>query len=187
MYLTSVPSLLQTIFPSAIWSSEEEPRFKLTFDDGPHPDSTPQLLASLHTKNIKATFFCLGEQLEKHPDLHQAMKDRGHLVANHGYRHLSGWTTNHEDYLANTDQGAAVSASDYFRPPYGRMTPRQYHRLKEKYKIVMWTAMPGDFDKKNSKETISLEVQKAYKDNEIIVLHDTVACLDKTLYALDKL
>ena len=187
MYLTSVPSLLQTIFPSAIWSSEEEPRFKLTFDDGPHPDSTPKLLACLKTKNIKATFFCLGEQLEKHPDLHQAMKDAGHIVANHGYRHLSGWTTDYQDYLTNADHGAELSESNYFRPPYGRMTPRQYHQIKDKYKIVMWTAMPGDFDEQTDKEAISIKVQKAYKENEIIVLHDTLACLDKILFALNEL
>ena len=187
MYLTSVPPLLQTIFPSAIWSSAQEPRLRLTFDDGPHPDSTPQLLAALKTKNLKATFFCLGQQLEKYPELHLAMKEAGHIVANHGYAHLSGWTTDYKAYISNLDSGAQLSDSLLYRPPYGRMTPRQYHHIKQKYKIVMWTTMPGDFDANISKEEVKIEVRRAFIDNEIIVLHDTPTCLEKVLYALDSL
>ncbi len=187
MYLTSVPALLQTIFPSAIWSSSQEPRLQLTFDDGPHPESTPHLLALLHSKNIKATFFCVGEQLEKYPDLHQRMIDEGHLIGNHGYRHLSGWATDYMTYISNVELGAKISASMLYRPPYGRMTPRQYHHIKAQHKIVLWTSMPGDFDTTISKETVNSEVVSAFNQEGIIVLHDTPACLEKVLFAINNL
>ena len=185
MYLTSVPHLLQTLFPSAVWCSAQEPRFRLTFDDGPHPQSTPKLLSTLRAKKLKATFFCLGEQLEKHPDLHHAMIDEGHLIANHGYSHLSGWTTDYEAYISNVERGAQLSGSNYYRPPYGRMTPRQYNHIKLQHQIVMWTSMPGDFKVKRTKEMIAQEVLRAYKGDEIIVLHDSPTCIDKALYAID--
>lgn len=187
MYLTTVPSLLQTIFPSAIWSSANQPHLKLTFDDGPHPESTPQLLASLKAKQLEATFFCLGEQLERYPDLHQAMLEEGHTVGNHGYKHLSGWTTDYDTYINNVEQGARASSSTLYRPPYGRMTPRQYHHIKTQHRIVIWTSMPGDFDFKISKEKVRTEVEKAYKENGIIVLHDNPSSLQKVLYALEGL
>jgi len=187
MYLTSVPALVQTIFPSAIWSSSQEPRLRLTFDDGPHPESTPQLLDLLLKKNIKATFFCLGERLEKYPELHQMILQQGHQVGNHGYQHLSGWTTDYQTYISNAEQGAEISASTLYRPPYGRMTPRQYQYLKAQHKIVLWTSMPGDFDPTITKESVGSEVSIAFQQEGIIVLHDTPTCIEKVLFAINHL
>jgi peptidoglycan/xylan/chitin deacetylase (PgdA/CDA1 family) len=146
----------------------------LTFDDGPDPASTPELLKFLNTYNIKATFFCLGKKVEKHPELLQAILKNGHGVGIHGYDHLSGWKTRASAYTKNINCASALIPSKLFRPPYGRMTCKQYSSLKKNYKIVMWSLMPGDFKKDSGRlESISSIIKKI-KPGDIIVLHDSV-------------
>jgi len=187
MYFKKIPRAIQFLFPSILWSAKGKKEFKLTFDDGPHPESTPYILDALEKKNIKATFFCLGENLEKYPLLKKQILDNGHLIANHGYNHLSGWSTDTDVYVENALAGATFSGSKLYRPPYGKMTIRQYRLLNRKFQIVLWTYMPGDFDNSISKEVIKKKVKEAYSKDEIIVLHDKPHCLSKILFAIEDL
>lgn len=187
MYLTHTPSFIKFLFGRATWSSEDNESLYLTFDDGPHPDSTPTLLAILDRLKIKATFFCLGEQIRLYPNLFKEIKAAGHTIGNHGYSHLSGWTSSMITYMDNVQKGAAYSESLLFRPPYGRLSYRQYIKLNEYYKIIMWSCMPGDFDLKNNGEDLYSIMSKTDNKKDIIVLHDRPSTIEKLHYALNLL
>ena len=147
----------------------------LTFDDGPAKD-TGDLLDLLYEQEVKATFFLLGEQVEKFSGQISRMRSEGHTVANHGYEHLSGWLSNTESYLENVSRGAAITQSNLFRPPYGRMSPQQWRLFPEDQRIVMWSHMPGDFDDSISDEECVHRATDQLSDGSIIVLHDNKAC-----------
>jgi peptidoglycan-N-acetylglucosamine deacetylase len=162
------------IFPDAIFRIRTtEKLLYLTFDDGPDPDSTCQLLDILGKYNIKALFFCDGRAAEEYPDLIDKIKSNGHLIGNHGYNHLNGWFTNLKDYIGDTEKAAPYTSSNLFRPPYGRLRPDQYRKLKETYKIFFWDLMPYDFDIRLG-SNISFDILKRkMRNGSIIVLHDT--------------
>jgi peptidoglycan-N-acetylglucosamine deacetylase len=162
------------IFPDVIFRIRTtEKLLYLTFDDGPDPDSTYQLLDILGKHNIKAIFFCDGRAAEEYPDLIDKIKSNGHLIGNHGYNHLNGWLTNLKDYIGDTEKAAPYTSSSLFRPPYGRLRPDQYRKLKETYKIFFWDLMPYDFDIRLG-SNISFDILKRkMRNGSIIVLHDT--------------
>jgi len=183
MYFQRVPLFFQNLFTNITWSSVSDPRLHLTFDDGPHPESTPLLLDLLDVLNRKATFFCLGCQLSIYPELGMEIRARGHLLANHGYHHISGWRTATKSYILNATQGAEISNSNNFRPPYGRLKPYQFFHLKEKYELILWSVMPGDFDVRVSKEELTERLSKS-TPQDIIALHDSPSTIEKLTYAL---
>ena len=189
MYLKVIPSFIQALYPKAIWNSHDRPLLKWTFDDGPHPKSTPQLLDLLDLHNIKATFFCLGKNVKLYPHLLDAIIARGHALGNHGFEHLSGWKTTTQDYLDNVTKAGEFIESDLYRPPYGRITRAQYQRIIDdlKMNIVFWNLMPGDFDKKVSDNDIITFLANKKVDNQLIVLHDHPDCLSKIKAALSYL
>lgn len=186
MYLKKTPGFLSKFFPSILWNSDSDERLRLSFDDGPNPDSTPQILAALDKKNIKASFFCLGEQVKKYPQIFDSISQKGHLIGSHGFKHLSGWKTSSKEYLRNVELGREYIESEYYRPPYGRMTISQFQKLNKDYKIVMWDVMPGDFDPSVNKATVLHNIKKKAKSNSIIVLHDSPSSLEKVTYVLDQ-
>jgi len=161
------------LYPEAILRIKTEEKFLyLTFDDGPHPESTPPLLDILSEKNIMALFFCNGRAAEKYPELLDLIRSCGHLIGNHGYQHLDGWKTSTEIYEDDVSKAESFVSSPLFRPPYGRMKRRQYKKLKDKFKIVLWDIMPYDFDQKfGSERTLSVLMNKI-RPGSIIVLHD---------------
>jgi len=185
MYFSQIPALFKKVYPQAIWSSRNDPKLKWTFDDGPHPGSTPALLKFLKSKKITATFFCLGKQVEKHPELFRKILSEGHQVGNHGYHHLSGWNTSSEDYLNNIIQAQEIIDSNLFRPAYGRMTWKQYQLVRKSLglDIIMWSNMPGDFDRSISSEKLAQRLQNIPKKNSLTVLHDEPKALDRLLKA----
>jgi len=145
----------------------------LTFDDGPDPVSTPVILDILDKQKVKALFFCSGSAAEKHPDVIELIKAKGHLIGNHGYGHLNGWKTATVNYLTDISSAATETSSSFFRPPFGRLSLRQYWRLKGKYKIIFWDVMPYDFDSSfGYKNTLKI-LKKKIRSGSIIVLHDT--------------
>jgi peptidoglycan/xylan/chitin deacetylase (PgdA/CDA1 family) len=161
------------LYPEAIFRiSTTEKVLCLTFDDGPDPDSTPQLLDILDKYNIKALFFCDGRAAEKYPGLIKHMISKGHLIGNHGYNHLNGWVTSRESYLADVAHAAPYTSSGLFRPPYGRLRFDQYKKLRGIYKIVFWDIIPYDFDNRISSEKSLLILKKKIRPGSIIVLHD---------------
>lgn len=145
----------------------------LTFDDGPGPDSTPQLLEILERHNIKALFFCDGRAAEKYPDLIQLIKSKGHLIGNHGFNHLNGWTTSLKRYVTDVSVADNFTSAGLFRPSYGHLRLNQYKALKGKYKIVFWDIMPYDFDKSFGSGNSLDILKRKIRPGSIIVLHDT--------------
>jgi len=179
MYLKKIPKILTSVFPKALWRVDNSQSIFLTFDDGPDPVSTPQLLSLLDKYNIKASFFCNGVRAQKYPQLINEIKDREHYVGNHGYHHISGWSTSTDEYVDNVENANSIIQSKAFRPPYGRITLRQYNAINKKYKIVMWHVMPGDFDQKVNHQQLLNNLITYTHAGSIIVLHDSPYAVDK--------
>ncbi len=145
----------------------------LTFDDGPDPDSTPGLLDVLDRHSVKAMFFCSGKAAERYPALICLIKDRGHLVGNHGYSHLKGWKTGTKKYLEDIKYASQFTSDNLFRPPYGSLAPKQYLMLRRSFRIIFWDIMPYDFDM-NLNQLKAFEILKRkLRPGSLIVLHDT--------------
>ena len=144
----------------------------LTFDDGPDPESTPHILEILQDHDVKAAFFCSGERAEKYPELVELIISRGHQTGNHGYRHLSGWSTATHLYIQNVSDAAASLTTPFFRPPYGHIRPGQYKILKKNHKIVFWDILGYDFDTDFPPDRCREAISKRIRPGSVIVLHD---------------
>ena len=174
MYFVSTPSLLKARFPDLIWDiPTADKAVYLTFDDGPTSDITPFILDTLDDYDAKATFFCLGKNATLKPEEFLAIKERGNAIGNHGFNHLDGWKVPNTTYFNDVESADNIIHSTLFRPPYGRITPSQISHLKSKFKIVLWSIMPGDFDVKLSKEKALQNLLQNIKPGSIIVLHDS--------------
>lgn len=162
------------LYPEAIFRIKTtEKVLYLTFDDGPDEESTPQLLGILKNHNVKSVFFCNGKLAEKYPALIEDIKSEGHLVGNHGYKHLNGWITPNEEYYSDTYTAAGFTSEKFFRPPFGRMKIRQYKKLKEIYRVFFWDVMPYDFDSSFGAKNSLAILKKKIRPGSVIVLHDT--------------
>lgn len=161
------------LYPEALFRIKtDEKLLCLTFDDGPHPDSTPGLLTILDRYNVKGVFFLDGQAAVKYKDLVELIISKGHGTGNHGFMHSDGWRTPNEVYMADVAKAAGFINSRLFRPPFGRMKIGQYKKLKEKFRIVLWDIMPYDFDR-NFGSDRSLHILKTkIRPGSIIVLHD---------------
>jgi len=185
MYFVKTPKIAQTILKKAVWNiPNENDGVFLTFDDGPTPSVTSRVLDILLDHEVKATFFCLGQQVEKHPKIFQRIIDEGHSVGNHSYSHLKGWVTNNDVYLKDIHRGESFIKSNLFRPPYGKIKRSQINRLNPETKIILWDVLPGDFSPKNTIETIVSNTLNSVESGSIIVLHDNDKCGNKMLKAL---
>lgn len=171
---------------SLIWKiPTQEKKIYLTFDDGPIPHLTMEILKILADYKAKATFFCVGENAERYPQLIDRILDDGHIIGNHSYHHLSGWKTPINEYLNNVNKAAQFIDSSLFRPPYGQINYQQINYLKQDYKIIMWNILSGDFDKKLENEQCLFNVLQS-KPGDIVVFHDNVKSQEKVLYVLPK-
>jgi peptidoglycan/xylan/chitin deacetylase (PgdA/CDA1 family) len=167
--------LLKLLYPDAIFRiNTRSKELCLTFDDGPDPDSTPRILDILDSHNIRALFFCDGQQAEKYPALMALIASKGHIVGNHGYHHLNGWITNTHVYIQNIRKCAKYTSQHLLRPPYGRIRPSQYRELSKNFRIVFWDIMPYDFDKHMSNEKVLSVLKKSIRPGSVIVLHDKI-------------
>ena len=190
MYVSKTPYLLKQFRKqSLLWempASEEQnpPALYLSFDDGPIPEITPQILDILDEFNAKATFFMVGDNVRKHPSEFQMVKDRGHAIGNHGYHHLSGWGTDTEAYVEDVEKANQLIQSSLFRPPYGRIRLQEIKALSPKYKIVMWSVLSADYDQNISSEQCLSNVLTHAKDGSIIVFHDSLKASQNLLYSL---
>lgn len=165
--------IIRRLYPDSLFrTGSDEKVLCLTFDDGPDPVSTPLLLQLLSRRNIQAIFFCTGSTAERYPDLAGLIRSGGHVTGNHGYRHLDGWKTSTEDYIENVIRAVPFTSGRLFRPPYGRLTPGQYRRLKESFRIVFWDIMPFDFDRRFGSSNSLKILMRMIRPGSIIVLHD---------------
>ncbi len=156
----------------------------LTFDDGPNPETTPVILDILAKFNVKATFFCVGENVVKHPETFQSYLDAGHQVGNHGYNHLKGWETETFVYVQNVHKCSEVVQSRLFRPPYGKIRRAQQNLLKKQYKIIMWTVLSRDYDPAIDMEACLENSWKFTRPGAIVLFHDSLKSIEKLKYIL---
>ena len=183
------------LYPQFTWKrTVANPVLYLTFDDGPIPEITPWVLDTLKHANIKATFFCIGDNIRKHPDVFQRIIAEGHQVGNHTYHHLNGWKTSLNDYIENTAKCAAIIEAStlqrpkLFRPPYGKITRRQAKELQQQgYEIIMWHNLTKDYDPKVTPKQCLFNSSKNLKKGNIIVFHDSLKAEKNLKYALPQL
>ena len=189
------PGFVKTMFPNFIWSiPTHKKELYLTFDDGPTPEITDWVLSTLKTYNAKATFFCIGNNIEKHPDIFQRLLDDGHTVGNHTYNHLLGWKHTTKAYVESVENTQQLINSKtnptyqkLFRPPYGRFRNKQSRRIRNLgYKIIMWDVLSFDWDKNVSEASCLEKVTSTAKEGSIIVFHDSVKASRNLKYALPK-
>jgi peptidoglycan/xylan/chitin deacetylase (PgdA/CDA1 family) len=188
MYLVKTPWLLKKVYPALTWhKNRNAPTIYLTFDDGPIPIVTSFVLNILKQYNAKATFFCIGDNVNKHPDIYEQLLTDGHRIGNHTYNHLKGWDTDDETYISNFLKCDAQLHSNLFRPPYGRAKRSQIKRLKgikPDLEIVMWDVLSGDFDQQLSPEACLKNVLKHAGNGSIVVFHDSLKASDRLEYTL---
>ncbi|MBL1143817.1 MAG: polysaccharide deacetylase family protein [Bacteroidetes bacterium] len=186
MLLSHPPKFLQRIYSSLLWFiPNQESGIYLTFDDGPTPLVTPKVLALLKKYNAKATFFCLGKNIESNPNLFQLILDAGHQIGNHTYSHLNGWKTNNSVYLKDIEACQKLVKSNLFRPPYGKINSAQIKRLRTRYKIIMWSILTRDYDPRITKEKCLKLSLHQLKPGSILVFHDSIKAENNMLYALE--
>jgi peptidoglycan/xylan/chitin deacetylase (PgdA/CDA1 family) len=187
MFFAKSPALLKLYYSQLLWDIPNvENKIYLTFDDGPISEITEWVLDILQGYKIKATFFCIGDNVKKHPAIYQRILNEGHAVGNHTLNHLNGWKTTDDAYLQNIEACASVVQSTLFRPPYGKVKKSQYLEINKQYKIVMWDVLSGDFDLKMAKEKCYNNVIKNTKSGSIIVFHDSIKASKNLKYALPK-
>ena len=172
--MAKMPKILQKIFPSLIWKCiTNEKKVWLTFDDGPTPKVTNFILKVLKKNNIKATFFCVGNKIEKHPDIIKKINNEGHVIGNHSYSHINGFKTSTKKYLKDISKcQELIPNTKIFRPPYGKITPMQIRKLKQDFKIIMWDVMAYDFSNRLTQEECLLNVTDNVENVSINILHD---------------
>ncbi|MEJ6982109.1 polysaccharide deacetylase family protein [Pedobacter sp. P351] len=189
MYFVKTPFFLRWMYPGLVWKKPSANSIYITFDDGPIPEVTPFALKALAEHNAKATFFCIGDNVRKHPEIYQEVIKAGHSVGNHTFNHLNGWNTDDEKYLENIDECADYVTSDLFRPPYGKIKKSQIMKLKilrPEIKVIMWDVLSGDFDQNVSPEKCLKNLLSTTVPGSIIVFHDSLKAFDRLKYVLPK-
>lgn len=183
MLIEQVPVFFRGFFHPVLWrESKKEKSIYLTFDDGPIPEVTPWVLDQLDALDIKATFFCIGNNVEKNPDIFEEIKKRGHQVGSHGYSHIRGMYKNTESFFADIEKADTLIKSHLFRPPHGHITPVQIRALK-KYKIVLWDVITRDYNPNLAPEKILVIAKKYTRNGSIIVFHDSLKAQENMRYA----
>ena len=189
-YLTKAPWLLKKYYSECTWNIKtDEKILYLTFDDGPDPEATEFVLSELKKYNARATFFCIGKNVEDHFEMYKQLLMEGHKPGNHTYDHLNGWKTTDTKYLQNIEKAAKIIDTNLFRPPYGKISKFQLTALKgEKLKLrtIMWDVLSGDFDTTIKSENCYLNVIKNAKEGSIVVFHDSQKAFPHLKYALPR-
>ncbi|WP_424493055.1 polysaccharide deacetylase family protein [Salinimicrobium sp. GXAS 041] len=181
--ITRIPGFIRILFPRRFWKVATKKKvLYLTFDDGPVPEITPWVLEQLKKYQAKATFFCIGDNIRKHPNIFQQIISEDHRIGNHTHNHLNGWKTSTNYYVKNVLLGEDFisekreqEAPRLFRPPYGRLTRKQSKILQKKnFKIVMWDVLTKDYDRSLSAEKCLKNTIKHSRPGSIIVFHDSI-------------
>ena len=189
-----VKSIFQRLYPYGVFRTGKA--VYLTFDDGPIPEVTPKVLAILAKYNVKATFFMVGENIDKHPEVFTQVLAAGHTIGNHTYNHLKGWRTPYADYMANValweeafqrhvPHGYPAPESLRFRPPYGKATLRQRRALHRKgYRLIYWDVLTRDYEPTRMPEQMLTQIQHETRPGSIINFHDSLKSNERMLAVL---
>ena len=184
-YWIKTPRIVPLIFFKLLWRfSPYKPVVYLTFDDGPNDSTTADILKILEKEKVKGTFFCIGNNVVKNPEVFQEIIDKGHRIGNHSMSHVNGWKVMKNTYLEDIEKADKIIKSNLFRPPYGKLNFRSTSQLKKKFEIVMWDINSGDFDKALSYSQVIENVLKNARNGSIIVLHDNKKFKHLSLNAL---
>ncbi|MDE6715873.1 MAG: polysaccharide deacetylase family protein [Muribaculaceae bacterium] len=189
MWIEQPPVLYRMLFPEGIWRIVNRKRPKtvyLTFDDGPIPEVTPWVLDLLDRYGIKATFFCVGENVARYPELFAEIRKRGHSVGNHTYNHMQGIKCSAYNYVKNVLKADSLINSSLYRPPHGQMNLKQSRMLKKRFNIIMYDLVTRDYSKKLNGEQVLNNVKKYTRSGSIIVFHDSLKSERNLRYALPK-
>lgn len=198
-YWVKTNRIIKKLFSNFIWDiPNSENKVYLTFDDGPTLEITEWVLNQLEQYHAKATFFCIGKNIEQHPEIFKKIIESGHAIGNHTFNHLNGWETKTEKYLDNSmqcteyinkfsDNRQLTTDNQLFRPPYGKIKSAQAKKLRQKgYKIIMWDVLSADFDQSISKEKCLNNVVNNTQSGSIIVFHDSVKAFENLEYVLPR-
>lgn len=193
-----MPSFVKKFYPNYVWDLFPEKKrssekvLYLTFDDGPVPEATEFVLEELDKFNAKATFFCIGDNVERHPEIFKQVVNQGHSIGNHTQHHLEGWKTDTSVYIDNIQIAESFikdhNSSKLFRPPYGRIKRQQGKQLIAlDYKIIMWDVVAKDWRQDVSEKSCLANIVNNTSNRSIIVMHDSLKALNNVRYALPKL
>ena len=172
------------LIPQITWKMPEEGNnIYLTFDDGPHPEITPWVLNELSKVDAKATFFCVGDNMRKHPEIALEVLNAGHRIGNHTHNHLDGWNTENFTYLRNIIECDKYTKSDLFRPPYGKIGLQQLLAVKKKYRVIYWSILSRDFEKDLDIDDSLNYMRENTKAGDIVLFHDSIKA-EKNLKAM---
>ncbi len=198
-YWIKTNTFIKKIFSNYVWDiPNTENKIYLTFDDGPTPEITEWVLQELQKHNAKATFFCIGNNIEKYPDIFSKVVADGHSIGNHTFNHLNGWKTSTEEYIENSGQWSVISGQsendqlktatcNLFRPPYGKIKVSQSKKLRQLgHKIIMWDVLSADYDTSISAEKCLENVLNNVTEGSIIVFHDSIKAFPNLEYTLPK-
>ncbi len=181
MYFFKTPKLLKLFYPEALWHGDrKEKKIYLTFDDGPIPGVTDYVLEVLSELDVKATFFCVGENIKKNPDVFKRIIQGKHGIGNHTYNHLNGWSVKEQDYLRNIqlcdDMIGKYTGDDpikLFRPPYGKIRRNILRKIRHTYEVIMWDVLSYDFSPDITAERSLYKSLRYTRNGSIIIFHDS--------------
>ncbi len=188
MFIEQMPDIIRLLYPSVLWRKDKNKKvIYLTFDDGPTEEITHWILKTLDEFNIKATFFCIGNNAEKHPEILDEIRQNGHSVGIHGYEHRRGLYKEGDAYFSDIEKSKNIIKSNLFRPPHGNITPSQARKLKNLgYNVVLWDVITRDYNPSLSEEKV-LDIAKKYTRNgSIVVFHDSLKAEKNMKYAFPK-
>lgn len=178
------------LFPGAVFRlpSREKGRKRvfLTFDDGPIPEATPWVLGTLDRFGVKATFFMVGQNVERHPELLEEVRRRGHAIGNHTLHHIQGASATTLRYMRDAAEGARLTGSTLFRPPHGWLRPRQMMALKKHYRVIMYDLVTRDYSRHVTADRVVENVMRYTRDGSVIVFHDSVKSMPRLKEALPR-
>jgi peptidoglycan-N-acetylglucosamine deacetylase len=198
LYWHKNPALIRRLYPQFLWKIDTKAKvIYLTFDDGPIPEVTPWVLDQLSRFQAKATFFVIGDNVRKHPNVFQQVLEAGHRVGNHTFNHLNGWKTENPDYLKNVrlchetmlSAGWQTKTTEpqLFRPPYVRIRKEQSLALRSDYQIVMWDVITGDFDPSLDPNACYLKTKSSITRGSIVIMHDSLKAAPRLKFVLPRL
>lgn len=180
-----LPGFFTSLIKSAIWRLDKTRKVVyLTFDDGPIPEITPWVLELLKKEDIKATFFCVGENVQKYPEIYNQIIKDGHSVGNHTFNHWQGLKNENQDFFRNIEKAGLYIDSDLFRPPHGWLKTSQYNFLKKKFRIIMWDLISCDYDQRIKPEKVLKNITDFVRPGSIITFHDSIKAQNNLFKAL---
>jgi len=187
MFIERAPEIYRNLYRGSHWRFNTNRKVVyLTFDDGPIPEFTPWVLDLLDKYNIKAVFFCVGDNVQKNPEIFQMIKDRGHKIGNHTFHHIKGLKTDSKQYMEDVKEAGELIDSKLFRPPYGHMRFSQFRALKKQYKVIMWDVVTRDYSCLMTADQVFEVVKKYTRNGSVIVFHDSLKAGDRMKESLPK-